>query len=159
MDWFDAAVIAAIIAAFGSLGIFAADRYLESLSRKRGKAAEALSDALLWLEMPYRIARRVDDQSNTLSSLATALHHLQERHIFNRAWLQIEVPPAYEAYGQLLDEIKNQCAADIADAWKRSPATRPEQMNLGPIYEVDVGTTIVTYVEAVKVALRPWWSA
>ena len=134
MDWLDAGIVAAIIAAFGSLIVFSADRYLAALSRTREKAAEALSDALLWIEMPYRVARRTSDDAAALERLASAIHALQERHTFNRAWLQVEIPVAYEPYCELLDDIKAQCGAHLIDAWKRPPVSKAAEMNIGGIY-------------------------
>lgn len=157
MDWFDAAIVAAMIAAFGSLIVFLVDRYLAALARRRENAAEALSEALLWIEMPYRIARRTTDDAATFDRLTSTLHHLQERHAFHRAWLQVEVPAAYVPYSELLDAIRAQCGPHLADAWNRPPVSRPSEMNLGPIYQVDVEPKINSYVKAVRGALRPMW--
>ena len=156
MSGIDAAVLAAIIADFASFVVFVAERYLASLARRREKAAAALSDALLWIEMPYRIARRTGDDTAALAALTNTMHELQERHLFNRAWIQVEVPEAYDAYVSLIDDIRSQCGPNLTAAWQRLPATKPADMNLGAIYLVDVQTKIDAYVQAVRAALRPW---
>lgn len=151
----DAAVIAAIITAAVTFLAFLGDRYRAAIERKRSLAAEALSDALLWLELPYRIRRRVDDSPTTLAALAGRVHHLQERHVFCASWLRLEIPTAHEPYVALLEAVKEQVAPHIRAAWSSRAAKRPESMNIGKLFEIDVTVETAAYVDAVARALKP----
>lgn len=154
----DAAVVAAIITAGVTFLAFLADRYREAVGRKRGVAADALSDALLWLEVPYRIRRRADNSPATLSNLAERMHQLQEKHIFHASWLRVEIPAAHSAYVALLGTVKEQVAPHIQAAWNSTPAERPDLMNVGRLFEADVAKETDAYAEAVVGSLRlfPW---
>jgi len=152
----DAAVVAAIITASVAFLAFLADRYREAVDRKRRVAADALSDALLWLEMPYRIRRRADDSSATLSSLTERMHQLQEKHVFNASWLRVEIPAAHPAYVALLRSVREQAGPHIQAAWNSTPAERPDLMNVGELFQVDVTKEIAAYVEALARSLRPF---
>ncbi len=157
----DAAVIAAIIAAAITFLAFLGDRYREALARRGKLAAEALSDALLWLEIPYRVRRRTDNNAATLSDLAERIHRLQERQVFHTSWLQVEIPDAHAPYVALLKAVKQQVREYIQAAWRSDPAERPEDMNVGPLYQADVTSEIEGYVQAIRGAVGIWrwpWS-
>lgn len=90
----DAAIVAAMITAAVALLAYVGDRYRESLQRRREVAAEAMAHALLWLELPYRIRRRVDDKPETIAAIVERVHGLQEKLVFHSSWLEVELPMA-----------------------------------------------------------------
>ncbi len=149
----DAAVVAAIIAAGAGVTAFFLDRYRESLERRRRLASEALSVALLWLEIPYRVRRRTDNSATTLSDLAQHIHDLHERQIFHRSWLQVEIREAHAPYVALLTAVKNQASEHIEAAWRSNPIEQPEDMNIGPLFQADVNSEIEDYVQAIRRAV------
>ena len=146
----DAAILVAIIGAFLTFSVFLAERRGEALERKRRLAAEALSDALVWLELPYRIRRRTDDGAGTLSEIADRVHHLQERHVFHKSWLQVEMPDAHAHYVALQNAIRELAGSHIQDAWNSGPADRPKAMNIGMLFEYNLSKEVDAYVEAVR---------
>lgn len=157
----DAAVVAAIIAAGAGVAAFAVGRYVEFLERRRRLASEALSAALLWLEIPYRVRRRTDDSTVTRADLAQRIHDLHERHIFHKSWLQVEIPKAHAPYEALVNAVKRQAGEHIQGAWRSHPIERPEDMNVGLLFEADVSSEIEDYVQAVRSAVGffgflPW---
>lgn len=157
----DAVVVAAIIAAGAGFTAFFLERYREALERKRRLASEALSVALLWLEIPYRVRRRTDNNPATLSDLAERIHRLQERQVFHTSWLQVEIPDAHAPYVALLKAVKQQVREYIQAAWRSDPAERPEDMNVGPLFQADVTSEIEGYVQAIRGAVGIWrwpWS-
>ena len=84
-------VVAAAIAALVAVLVYFLGQRQASVERKWRGSAEAIADALSWLELPYRI-RRTSDTPETLGALAERVHHLQERLLFHENWLRIEVP-------------------------------------------------------------------
>lgn len=149
----DAAVIVAIIAAAVTFLAFLGDRYRDALARRRKLAAAALSDALLWLELPYRIRRRVDNDPPTLAALAERMHGLQERQVLHKSWLEVEIPAAHQSYVALLEAVKEQVGTHMRDAWESEPAARPELMNVGQLFEPDITAEVNAYVEATRQAV------
>lgn len=72
----------------------------QSLAKRDGERRDrlaveygrALADAIAWLEMPYRVARRTSNSPETLAALVDKHHALQERieHISYRSDLPLE---------------------------------------------------------------------
>jgi hypothetical protein len=150
----DTSVIVAIIGGVGAfLGILL-DRHRQALERKREMAATALSDALQWLEVAYRIRRRTSDAPAELARLAEHLHNLQERHTFHASWLEVDLPQAHPAYEALLTRVRSVAAEAIKAAWNASPIASASDMNLGRLLDDDATAAAATYVAAVRRELR-----
>lgn len=152
----DAAVIAAIISASVALLVFVLNLRLGSLERRRRSCADALSDALQWLELPYRIRRRTDDNPETVRGLVGRIHHLQERLVFHESWLQVEVPGAYPAYIALVRGIKEGSSDTLKQSWAEPPKTKAIDMNLGDVPAPDVRELREAFCKAARRELAVW---
>ena len=61
-------------------------RLRDAADRRRTRYAEIVQTLVAWVEFPYRIRRRVDDEPATLSALAALGHFLQEQLAGDQAW-------------------------------------------------------------------------
>lgn len=113
----------------------------------------ALADAVAWLEMPYRVARRTSNSPETLAALVEKFHALQERIEHNLRWLQLDSRAVGDAYEQLVASVKRNAEDDIQAAWERDPITEPAAMNIGSIFTANVDAERDAYVAAVRTHL------
>ena len=128
-----ATIAAAAIAAAVALFLHFLGQRKAVRDRKREICARAVADALDWLELPYRIRRRVDDEPATLKELADRTHDLQEALDFHLSWLRVDLPKAYEKYDGLVSAVKSASASAMAAAWEASPVADPAQMIIGDL--------------------------
>ncbi len=129
-----------------------------SVERKRTLCAEAIADALQWLELPYRIRRRPDDTSQTLTALGDRINDLRERLQFHEKWLRIEVPQSVESYQRLVGEVRAAAGQEIEDAWNASPAQSASDMNIGQLSITrDLVDPAVEAFSAEVVKALAWW--
>lgn len=150
----DTSVIVAIVGGVGAFVGILFDRRRQALERKREMAADALSDALQWLEVAYRIRRRTSDSPAELGRLVEHIHTLQEKHTFHTSWLQLELPHAHEAYDALLAKLRTLSSQAIKAAWDADPIVTAADMNIGSLFEPDAGTECEAYVAAVRRDIR-----
>ena len=129
----DPSVVAALIAVAGAVIAYLLGQRQKALERKRNSCAQAISDALQWLELPYRIRRRPDDVAETLSSLAERTNNLREQLQFHEKWLRIEIPNSARRYQHLMEEVRAAARPAIEDAWKTCPVKSAGDMNIGPL--------------------------
>lgn len=125
--------------------------------RRDGLAAEyarALADAIAWTELPYRVARRTSDSSETLAGIVAKFHDLQERLEHNLRWLQLDSEAVGAAYEELVRSVKRKTEDDIRSAWERDPITTGRGMNIGAISKVDVSAETDLYLAAVRTRLE-----
>lgn len=127
-----------------------------ALERKRKTAAEAIADALVWLELPYRIRRRLDDQPGTIAALSERIHDLQERLAFHDNWLRIELPRAHARYVALVHAVKDASMKAIQGAWQAPPLSAPGEMNIGSLGLASVEQQVSEFAEEVRRRLS-WW--
>ena len=92
-----ATVGAAAIAALVAVTVYLVGQRAVRFDRKRELSGKAIAEALAWLELPYRIRRRVDDAPDTLLGLVDRMHDLQESLLFYRGWLQVELSGSADA--------------------------------------------------------------
>jgi hypothetical protein len=109
----------------------------------------ALAAILSWAEIPYRIARRVDNEPATITALTSHIHSLQEQINYHSQLLFIYSPDGHRAYGALVTATRGQAAPYIHDAWRRDPAATPEAQILGASYVVDVSQECHAFRDAV----------
>ena len=152
----DVAVTAAIISVAVAVLAFFFNQRLASLGRSRRACADALAEALAWLELPYRIRRRTDDKPETLAALVERTHYLQERLVFHESWLQVEVPGAYEPYNALVRGIRDGSRDALKQSWEDAPKTEAKDMNIGDVPAPDVRELREAFCEAVRRELAPW---
>ena len=155
-------VIAALVVG-GSAVISAVLAYLlgqrrTSVERKRTLCAEAIADALKWLELPYRIRRRPDNTPQTLTALGDRINDLRERLQFHEKWLRIEIPQSVTSYQRLVKEVMAAARQEIEDAWTASPAESSSDMNIGQLSIIREGVDVaVEDFSSEVVKALAWW--
>ena len=129
-----------------------------SVERKRTLCAEAIADALKWLELPYRIRRRPDNTPQTLTALGDRINDLRERLQFHEKWLRMEIPQSVVSYQRLVEEVMAAARQEIEDAWTASPAENASDMNIGQlsIIREGVDAAVEDFSSEVVKALA-WW--
>lgn len=129
-----------------------------SVERKRTLCAEAIADALKWLELPYRIRRRPDNTPQTLTVLGDRINDLRERLQFHEKWLRIEIPQSVASYRRLVEEVMAAARQEIEDAWTASPAESSSDMNIGQLSIIrdGVDAAVEDFSSEVVKALA-WW--
>ena len=129
-----------------------------SVERKRTLCAEAIADALQWLELPYRIRRRPDDTPQTLTALGDRINDLRERLQFHEKWLRIEIPQSVASYQRLVGEVIAAAGQEIENAWNASPAQSASNMNVGQLSIIRdrVDAAVEDFSSEVVKALA-WW--
>lgn len=154
----DPSVVAALIAVVGAVVAYLLGQRQAALERKRKSCAQAIADALQWLELPYRIRRRTDDAAETLSSLADRINNLREQLEFHEKWLRIEMPDSAQKYGRLVKEVRAAAATAISDAWRTGPVKSAGDMNIGAldISRNQVEEAVEEFSSAVVKELS-WW--
>ena len=153
-------VVATAIAALIAVLVYFLGQRHAAVERKRRASAEAIADALSWLELPFRIRRRTSDNPETLGALAERVHHLQERLLFHENWLRIEVPRAYPKYQKLVRGVKEVVSPFLEEAWNTSPIKGASSMNVGDLgIRLEPGLVEV-FSDEVKKQLALWriWS-
>ena len=129
-----------------------------SVERKRTLCAEAIADALKWLELPYRIRRRQDNTTLTLTALGDRINDLRERLQFHEKWLRIEIPQAVASYQCLVREVMAAARQEIENAWTASPAESASDMNIGQLSIVRDGVNAaVEGISSEVVKALAWW--
>lgn len=120
--------------------------------RQRQEYAKALQTAVKWVELPYRIHRRKNDDPETKAGLAAVIHELQEDFGFYDAWLSVGAPRVAEKYGRLRRKVKSETEPHIQAAWNEAPA--PETtMNIGPRYQTNFAAEQAEFLKAVRLHL------
>lgn len=153
------AVIASILVALLTVGAGLRQNALQRAAVRRDglvrQYGQALADALAWMEVPWRIARRVDDEPATVAALTSHVHKLQEEIGYHRRWLAIESELVGDAYGQLIDALKTRTEPYAQDAWQRPPASTPAVQVLDDLnYAVDAETECAAYLDAARSHIR-----
>lgn len=102
-----------------------------SADARRMRYSEVVQSVAAWVEYPYRIRRRVNDDASTLADLANHGHAIQEKLAQDKAWVAAES----RAVSALLEECLSRLAMKVGDscqdAWRAKPIVSAEQMNLG----------------------------
>jgi hypothetical protein len=159
--WQSAALVA--VAASVCLGFLSA--FVTSRENRKQRAATmrtelhdrygtALSLALAWIEVPFRIARRTSDDPATISTLAERVHDLQEQIDHNCRWLAFESPLVGDAYQALVAATKIQVGPHIKSAWRNAPAAAPaDQILDGNPFPVQVEDECAAFLAASRAHL------
>ena len=125
---------------------------------ERTLCAEAIADALQWLELPYRIRRRPDNTPQTLAALGDRINDLRERLQFHEKWLRIEIPQSVASYQRLVEEVIAAAGQEIENAWNASPAQSASDMNVGQLsITLDRVDAAVEDFSAEVVKALAWW--
>jgi len=124
-------VVPVVVAALTSAAALTISRSGEAANRRRDQYAQAVQTLVAWIEFPYRVRRRTDDNPVTLSSLVELGHDIQERLACHQAWIATEHPPVATSYNKTRQTIGPVIGAAITEAWSTPPAVTAAQMNLG----------------------------
>jgi len=124
-------VIPVVVAGLTTAVALLITRAGDAANRRRDRYAEAVQTLVAWVEFPYRVRRRTDDEPATLSTLAQLGHDLQERLACHHAWIATEAPWVAISYAQTRSTIGPLVGATTAEAWNTPPATSATAMNLG----------------------------
>jgi len=156
-----ASVIAASMALLSAVFVFYLNRKAAEIERKRTACAEAMADAIAWLELPYRVRRRQGDDKATLDALAERFHQLHERLLFHENWLRIEVPTAHPLFKTLVGESRAAALIATREAWEAPRISEPKDMNIGSlsINRAKVDGSVADFAEEARKRLRilpPW---
>ncbi len=120
-------VVAVLTAAFTLL----LNRLGAGADRRRDHYAQAVQTLVAWIEFPYRVRRRTDDDPGTLRALADLGHDIQERLACHQAWMAAEKPAMATKYGTVRDSVNSHVGPAIAEAWNSAPVGSPAGMVLG----------------------------
>ena len=131
IDLVRSVLIPVVVAALTAAATLLITRAGDAANRRRDHYAQAVETLVAWLEFPYRVRRRTDDEPATLSALADLGHDLQERLACHEAWIATECPPVARSYGKTRQTMGPVVGAAISEAWEMPPVTKPAEMNLG----------------------------
>ncbi len=151
-----AAVVAGVISLLGVVFSTLVPLRSEVLARKRDRYAEAVGALVQWFELPYRVARRVDDQAETLKPLIDSAHDLQVALVMYQTWIAGESATVHRSFSETATWVKAHCRLALTEAWERNP--NPRQMNIG-----DLGLSRTALEERVRnleylIGLRFGWN-
>jgi hypothetical protein len=130
-----------------------------SAARKHEQAeqfASALKVVMVWKELGYRVARRVDDKPETLAALTAQFNQAQQDLDWYCTWLEIEAPDAASAYRNLVEKVKTTAKPLIQKAWTSPAISQASDMNLSDELHGDFTLDALTaeYVRAVRDHLK-----
>jgi hypothetical protein len=123
--------IPVVVAALTSVATMWVTRAGDAANQRRKQYAEAVRTLVAWIEFPYRIRRRCDDEAATLHELATIGHDLQERLALYKAWISAEHSGMAVAYATAVKEVSGVVSPALREAWGSPCITTPSGMNLG----------------------------
>lgn len=149
-----AILIVGSIAGVGSLVVYSLRSAADMRSDERKLLAEAYATVVLWREIPYRIARRLDDAPETIRPLIDEFHELQCDLIQHQAWITITDESLGRSYRALVDETKRLTAPCISKAWEDGPQGRE---SLGNRFDIVLGGIDSSFRENVKRRVNRRW--
>lgn len=121
----------------GSVVTRAIDAIGQAAERRRDRYADTVGHLVAWMEVPYRIRRRVDDTPETLARLADAIHDLQEHLANDRGWVTSENHATASRYRDACDETRKVVQVLAQAAWALPPADAPTRMNVDDLPPID----------------------
>ncbi len=102
---------------------------------RRDGYAKAVRSLIARSEYPYRVRRRVSDDPEVLSALASRGHDLQEQLAACRTWVASEHRVLGTLFEKALADIDTTVKPATGDAWNQTPINdgdRDEPQRLGP---------------------------
>ncbi len=149
-------LLAVMVAALGAVVVYFFALRRKRLDEKKQTCAKALAQALAWLELPYRIRRRMSNEPEVLRGIVDRTHQLQEDLLFYQAWMRIELPAANEAYRALVAAAKGAVLEPARLAWRTEPVSAAEGMNIGDLKIGSIETEVDEFARVVRKDLS-WW--
>lgn len=131
---FDSIVDSGIVAVGGALAAVMLTALLAaSASRRaarRDRYALMVGRLSAWSELPFRIRRRMSDDSQVVALLVDRMHDLQEQLVVDGAELAAECRWLAARWENALFEIRSATQPFITEAWSKPPIRDLAQMNL-----------------------------
>jgi hypothetical protein len=142
--------------AWASLRASNLDRRAAQKHEHAQQFAKALTVVMIWKELGYRVARRVDDEPESLAALAAQFNQAQQDLDWHCTWLEVEAPDVATAYRSLVDKVKTTAKPLIQKAWASPPISQASGMNLSDELHGDftLDTLTAEYVKAVRKHLK-----
>lgn len=100
--------------------------------QRRDGYAKASKVLLRRVEFAYRVRRRVSDEADVLTALATLGSDIQDELAWCRAWISTENRAVATVFEEVCREIDAEVSEWTTEAWRLPPTTDAESMNLGP---------------------------
>ncbi len=119
--------VSAVLSAATTLLITRAN---EATNRRRDRYSYAVETLVAWIEFPYRVRRRANDNPATLTALANRGHDIQERLACHQVWIATDHPNLANTYAETRATLDQTVGPAITSAWESSPVTQATEMNL-----------------------------
>lgn len=123
-------VIPVAVAVLTTAGTLLVTKAGDAAARRRDRYAQAVTTLVSWVEFPYRVRRRTDDEPATLTALADRGHDLQEQLACHQAWIACDTPALARAYAIARDLVGHEVGAALKEAWGLPPVIAPREMTL-----------------------------
>lgn len=143
-------LVAGGTAGFVTLTTLVVTTFVESRDRRRIRYAQTAATLAAWVEFPYRVRRRLDNNPETLEALAATGHDLQEQLALDAAWVQAGNKNIAAAHAAALSAIRGLVGPAVQDAWGSAQIQKPADMNLG---EWGPGAAAVVHLKKLNTAI------
>lgn len=124
-------IIPVVVAALTAVVTLVLSSASDAANRRRDRYATAVATLVAWIELPYRVRRRTDDNPETLTALANRAHEMQEQLACHEAWISTENCGVAAVYADARKTIGSLVGAALQEAWSSEAITTPAGMNLG----------------------------
>jgi hypothetical protein len=132
--WLETLGTTGVIALVGGLLVVLLTAYCTGLAtRKQDRSARygvMVATLTSWVEMPYRVRRRLSNDQTVTQPLIDRFHDLQEQLARDTAELAAECPWLFKRHRVAADEIRDCTKPFIAEAWETEPIGVLGEMNL-----------------------------
>ncbi len=150
--WLEVIPWAALVTAFVALAVAISRHIAAARNRRRDVYSEAYRTVLEWVEMVYRVRRRVPASEPAIIEHG---HEIQERIAYYEGWLASESVSLRNSYRIFLQEVKGQTAGLIAEAWQEPPRSA-DQMTQEQDEHPDVERASSDFLRDVRAHLSLW---
>jgi hypothetical protein len=100
-------------------------------ANSRARFAESAEAIAALADLPYRAARRLDNNPATLSSLAAEAISLRDRIRRSREWMSSRHPTLAGLYAGSVEIVEEHVQATLQEAWKPSEQWGPDRTASG----------------------------
>ncbi len=126
------------------------------VSERRRLYAEAISAALLWVELLYRVRRRGSDNEEVCRSIVDRFHDTQEKITFYEAWVGSENEAMRLSYKNFTDGVKAATGELIREAWDDNPRPLPGEGTEDDLHPERIDQITEVFLNDVRARLSPW---
>lgn len=137
-------LVSAVVAAISAM-------IANARSRRRETYGEAYKVAMEWSEMPFRIVRSTEKESDDLRH---RFHELQESLYFYRGWIATESKAVAQSYGDLVSIVKEVTGPAIKQA--KLEIGKPGAASQLPKCQDEIAPASEAFLEDVRNHLSLW---